>query len=224
MMAWERLRAVFHRAQLESELDEEIRSHLTHAIEDYLGQGLPLEEARRLARVKFGSVEASRDAHRDARGPVWIERPLHDLRFALRALRREPMFTATAIVMLALAAALNLTAFRVMNSVLFRGLRLVKDNDRVLYIGERLPGAGCCVSYFDFDHWRRESHAIQEMAFMAPSPITVAEGEGDARNMWAYPWTPNIFHVLGVSPLLGRGFEPADALPGAPPVVIAGYD
>ena len=223
MRVWDRLRAAFRRKQLESELDEEMRSHLALATEDYLRQGKTPEEARRLARVKFGSVEASKDAHRDARGSVWLQGLFHDFRFAMRALRRDPMFAATAILMLTLAVALNVMAFRVMNSVLFRGPRLVKDNDRVLYLSETVKDAGCCVSYFDFDHWRRGSHAFQELAFMAPRQITLAEGDADGRDLWTDAWTPNVFHLLGVSPILGRDFEPADARPGAPPVVIADY-
>src|SRR4051812_30657273 len=99
MRAWERLRAVLRREQLESEVDEEMRLHIDLATEDYLRRGLTTDEARRLARVKFGSVEASKDALRDARGSVWLRGLFHDSRFALRALRWEPMFTVTAILM-----------------------------------------------------------------------------------------------------------------------------
>ena len=158
------------------------------------------------------------------RGAVARLEPLaYDTRLALRALSRAPGFCAATVLTLSLAIALNATAFRVLDTVLLRGQPLVKDSGRVLYIDEQSPNAGCCVSYFDFAHWRREAHAFQEMAFMAPRSISLAEGNGDGRTVWADAWTVNVFRLTGVSPILGRAFEAADAVPGAPPVVIASY-
>src|SRR5581483_2333937 len=97
----------------------------------------------RLARINFGAIEASKDAHRDARGFVWLDALIYDLRFAARALRRERLFTAAAILMLALAVGLNVTAFRVMDTAVFRGYPLVQQNHRLLYIDEQYPTAGC---------------------------------------------------------------------------------
>ncbi len=161
--------------------------------------------------------------HRASRGLAWLEGIRCDLRLALRSLSREPSFGITVALVLALSIALNATAFRVLDAMLLRGYALVKDNDRLLYITEQSPSAGCCVSYFDFEHWRREAHAFQALAFMAPRSITLAEGDGDARTIWAFAWTANVFRLAGVVPALGRDFEPADTVPGAPPVVIANY-
>lgn len=223
MMWWKRFRALFLHEALDREFDEEARSHLDLAAEDYMRGGMKEAEARRLARLNFGAIQASKDAHRDARGVAWLDGLIYDLRFSLRSLRRDRGFAVAAVIMLALAIGLNQTAFRVMDATLIRGYRMVKDNPRVLYITEQLPGAGCCVSYFDFEHWRDEARAFQEMAFMAPRSISLAEGDADARTMWASAYTPGIFHLLGVAPLLGRQFEPADTVPGSPPVVIASY-
>jgi putative ABC transport system permease protein len=146
-----------------------------------------------------------------------------DLRQGVRVLRGAPGFAAATVLMLSLATALNATAFRVLDTVLLRGYPLVHDNDRLLSIDERSPRAGCCVSYFDFEHWRREAHAFQDMAFMAPRSIRLAEGDEDGRTQWAAAWTANIFQVLGVAPVLGRDFAPTDTAPGATSVLIASY-
>ncbi|HEX5230356.1 MAG TPA: ABC transporter permease [Bryobacteraceae bacterium] len=220
---WERFRSLFCRTQLDADLDEEIRSHIALSTEDYLERGLARDEARRQALLKFGAIESSKDAHRDARGIVWLDGLWCDLRFALRSLRRDRVFAIAAIVMLSLAMGLNQTAFRVMDATLLHGYRMVRDNDRVLYITEKLPGAGCCVSYFDFEHWRDQAHAFQELAFMAPRSITLAQGDGDARTMWASAYSSGIFHLFGVAPILGRVFERPDTVPGSPPVVIVSY-
>src|SRR5690348_9301624 len=132
-----RLRALFLRKQLDRELDEEIRSHFEFATEDYVRRGLPPAEARRRARMKFGATEASKDAHRDARGIASLDALLYDLRFALRALQRERFFIGTAILMLALAIGLNITAFRVLDTMVLRSYPVVKENRRLLYFNER---------------------------------------------------------------------------------------
>ena len=86
--AWARLLSIFKTAGLDREFDDEARSHLALAAEDYVQRGVPLAEAQRLARVKFGAIAASKDAHRDSRGLPWLEGLFYDLRFALRGLRR----------------------------------------------------------------------------------------------------------------------------------------
>lgn len=141
----------------------------------------------------------------------------------LSLLRRAPGFAVATVVMLALSMALNATAFRVLDARLLRGYALVHDNASLLSIDERSPREGCCVSYFDFDHWRRESHAFQELAFMAPRSISLAEGDEDGRTLWTTSWTANIFRLLGAAPMLGRDFAPADTVPGAAPVMMASY-
>lgn len=220
MRTWHRLQALFRRGPLDRELDEEIRSHIELATEDFIQRGLMPAEALRQARVKFGAIEASKDVHRDARGIAWLDGLVYDLRFAFRALLRERLFTATAILMLALALGLNVTAFRVLDTTVLRGYPLVKQNHRLLYVDERYPTPGCCVSYFDFEQWRNQAHSFQGMAFLGRKSITLGLGDGESRDLWVYPITSNTFGLLGVRPALGRDFQPADEAPGGPPIVI----
>lgn len=219
----ERLLALLRRRQLDRELDEEIRSHIELAADDYIRRGVSPSEARRLAHVNFGAIEAAKDAHRDARGAAWLGGLLLDLRFARRALRREPLFAAAAILMLALSVGLNVTAFRLMDTAVFKGYPLVKQNRRLLYVDERYPAAGCCVSYFDFEQWRKQAHSFQDMAFLGRKSISLREGDGATRDLWVYPITANTFGLLGVRPALGRDFQPADEVAGGSPVVIVSY-
>jgi putative ABC transport system permease protein len=220
MIAWARIRAVFRRRQLESELDEEMRSHIEFATEDYLRQGMTGDDARRLARVKFGSVEASKDAHRDARGLPLLDGLAYDLRFAVRSLVRDRRFSVTAIIMLALAIGLNAAVFGVVNTMLFRGFALVKHNSRLLYIQERYTLKGCCLLEADFDVWRRQSKSFENLALVGSRSITLRDGVVPARDLIATTLTTNSFALLGVLPILGRDFAPADEVAGAPPVVI----
>src|SRR5262249_6880571 len=113
MRTWRRLFSLFRRDHLDHDLDNEIRSHVELATEDYLRRGYPPPEARRQALLKFGAVEAAKDAHRDSRGLAWLEGLFYDLRHAVRALARDRGFTLTSIVMLALAISLNVAVFAV---------------------------------------------------------------------------------------------------------------
>jgi putative ABC transport system permease protein len=218
-----RLLSLFLKRDLDREFDAEARSHIAFAIEDYVQRGIPLAEAQRLARVSFGSIEASKDAHRDSRGLPWLEGIFYDLRFALRGLKRDRAFTLAAIAMLALAIGLNVTVFTVMNTMLFRGFPLVKKNDRLVYIQERFPSGRCCLSYPDFEDWLAQAHAFEGMAFVGGARITFSVGEGRPVDTSATTVSANAFGLLGVTPLVGRDFAAADEAAGAPPVVILNH-
>ncbi len=154
----------------------------------------------------------------------WPEGLLYDLRFALRGLRRDRAFTLAAIAMLALAIGLNVTVFTVMNTMLFRGFPLATRNNRLVYLQEHTPNGACCISYPDFEDWRSQAHSFEGMAFVADRNISFSDGVGRPVDMATTPVSTNAFRLLGVAPILGRDFVPADELPGALPVAILNYD
>src|SRR5690348_8823101 len=121
-----RLYGFFRSRSLDCDFDQELEQHLAMSIEDKIRRGLTPEEARRTARVELGGVTQLREAGRMARGLPWLEGIAHDLRFAMRGLRRDKAFSVTAIVTLVLAIGLNVTAFIVMDAMLFRGYPMVR--------------------------------------------------------------------------------------------------
>jgi hypothetical protein len=216
--------SAFRRESLDREFDEEAQLHLDLAVDDFVRRGTSEAEARRLARMRFGAVDAAKDAHRASRGLAWLDGLFFDLRSALRSLRRDRAFTLTAVTILALAIGLNVTVFAVMNTMLFRGFPLVKHNDRLVYLQERFPAPGsCCLSYVDFEDWRAHARSFQGMAFIRGTRVTLSEDRERAVEERAFTLSVNTFGLLGARPLLGRDFMPADDEPGAPPVVILNY-
>ena len=220
---WSRLVAIFRRDDLDSDFDLEAQSHIDLATEDYVKSGMPFAEAQRLARIKFGSIAASKDVQRDARGLSWLDGLLFDLRLSLRGLGRDRAFTLAAVTMLTLAVGLNVTVFTVMDAMLFRGLPLVKQNDRLVYLQERFPSGLCCISYLDFAEWRDQAQTFEGMAFVGERQISLRDGDGRPMDTLAFTVSANTFALLGVPPKLGRDFAPTDGTPGAAPVAILNY-
>jgi putative ABC transport system permease protein len=153
---------------------------------------------------------------------------LFDLRLAIRGLLRDRAFSLTAIATLAVSLALNVTVFTVMDAMLFRGLPLAKQSDRLLYLAMRKPtDLACCpgpILFADFEAWRTQSRAFEGLAFgRNGEPITFREGAGRAIDMTVSRRSANTFGLLGVQPILGRDFMASDEAPGAPPVVILSH-
>lgn len=173
---------------------------------------------------KSGSIAGSNAAQRDSRPLTsWFEGLFYDLRFALRALRRDRSFALAAIAMLALAIGLNATVFTVMDAMLFRGHPLVRRSDRVLFLQEHGPSHTCCISYADFEDWRAAVQTFEGLALVGGRAVTFRDGGGRPLDMRTTTVSVNTFGLLGVPPMLGRDFAPSDALPGAAPVLILNY-
>ncbi len=109
MRLWARVRmlgrSVFGRGRAEAELADEMRDHLEQEIESNVRAGMPRREAMAAARRLTGSIELYKDECRDARGTLFIENCVRDVRYGVQMLRRTPLFTVAAIVTLALVLA-----------------------------------------------------------------------------------------------------------------------
>ena len=105
---------------MDRELDAEVASHIEMATEENLRAGMPAEEARRRALVRFGGVEQARQVHRETRGLPGLDRLMQDLRYTFRTLGRDRGFTTVAVLILALGIGANVVVFSVVNTLLLR--------------------------------------------------------------------------------------------------------
>jgi hypothetical protein len=209
-----RLRAIFRRNAVESELNEELRFHFNHEVEKYIGGGATREEALRRARLAFGGHEQVKEDCRDARGTGFVETSLQDLRYALRQLAGSPGFAVVIILTLALSIGANSAIFSVISSVLIKSLpyphpekivRLFLTNS----VYPRFP-----LNHFDFRDYRARSKSFDSMAIFTRGDMQLSGGSAEPVRLYGFHITSGYFRVLGQHPQLGREFDRNAELPG----------
>ncbi len=222
---WSRLRswarATFRRSRMESGMDAELSFHIEAYAEDLVRRGISREEATRRARVEFGGIERAKEECREARGVTFLESLAQDLRYGLRMLRKNPGFTAVAVVTLALGIGANTAIFSVVYAVLLKPLPYVNPG-QLLTVFEAQPQEGVAAtawSYPNFAELRQQNSVFSEMAGVQSHQLTLtARGEPSVVNTSVA--TPELFQVFGEKPIAGRVFFPDDGKRGAPPVAI----
>ena len=219
---WRNLR---HRGQFESDIDDEMRFHLEARVDDLIRGGLLPEEARRRARIEFGSTEGYQVQVRETRRITWFEDFVSDLRFGLRAMRNAPGFTAVAILTLTLGIAANTTIFGWIRSVLLNPLPGASEPERVLALESVAPGGDWVpTSYLDYRDTRDYTKLFE--SFSVSYPMTVAVGdERTVEQLRAELVSGSFFHLLGVRPEAGRFFDASenDDTQNAHPVVVISH-
>ncbi len=217
------LRHVRRRSRLREEVDEELAFHLGMRAQELQRNGLSQSEAWSEALRRFGDVERTRTVCResDQRRERRMERREYvrefaqDLMHGLRQLRSRPGFAFVAVLTLAAGIGANAAIFGAADHVLLRPLPY-DGIDRVVTLSERNleTGGPREVSPGNFLAWRERSDAFESMALAEPYGFDLT-GDGPPQPVQAWAVTEGFADVLGVKPVVGRGFLPEDHVPNA---------
>jgi putative ABC transport system permease protein len=216
-----RLRALFERRAMESELDEELRYHLDRQSEKLQRAGIPAAESMRQARIALGGPEQVREQCRDARGTRWLEDLSKDVRYGFRILASSPAFAGIAVLSLALGIGANTAIFSVADTILLRPMPY-QDPSKLVMIWDTFPERSDwhnVVGPADYLRWQRESSAFEAIAAIN-ADVSNLTGVDDPQEIRGQMVTANLLPLLGVSPALGRGFTEEEARSKAKVVVL----
>jgi putative ABC transport system permease protein len=215
---WQRITGLFRRERRDADLAAELEAHLQFHIEDNLRAGMSPQEARRQALIKLGGLDQVKESYRDRRGLPWLDSFLQDIRFALRLLRKNPAFTATAVLTLALGIGANTTVFSAANGLFLDPLPYA-DSSRLVNIRRSQVGWGLYPDEIDDI---RHCPAFDRVEVIGGDFRMVLGGTLPARREVTHV-PDDFFPTLGVKPLLGRTFLPQDEQPGNERVAILSY-
>jgi predicted permease len=216
-----RFRAQASSETIDREFQRELDTHLELATQENIRRGMSPEEAARAARIRLGGSTQLKETNRELRGLPFIETALQDLRFAFRMLRKNPGFSAIAVLTLALGIGANTAIFSVVYAVLLKPLPYA-DSEQLFTVFQQDIKNPKNVNGFSFPNLhdlREQSEIFSDLSGVQAHQLTVT-GNGEAFNVDTSVVTPDLFNTFRVQPILGRTFVPDDGKLGAPPVVV----
>ncbi|HEV2419458.1 MAG TPA: ABC transporter permease [Terriglobia bacterium] len=235
---------LFRRKRVEREMEDELRSHLQIRADDLERRGLSRAEAERQARIEFGGYQRYKEECREALGTRLAAELVADLRYGLRQLRRNPGFTAVAVLTLALGIGANTAIFGLLDAVMLRSLPVRNPSQLVVFRwkARRGPGyhgysgfgdctvsnagpnpSGCSFSYPFFTEIRSKARAFSGVtAFAGPAQLDVS-GNGAPSIARGEIVSGDYFSTLGIGAAVGRTIGPGDDSPRASPVIVLDY-
>ncbi|MGH9383615.1 MAG: ABC transporter permease [Vicinamibacterales bacterium] len=219
---WHCLRAP---AQIDADMNDEMRFHIEMDAQRRMKQGLDAEEARRQAAVAFGGVEKYRGVSRDVLGFTWARGLSVDLKLGLRMLAKCPGLTIVAVFALSLAIGAGAGYLEFVNDLL-HGQLPFDQGDRIVGIQnwDQQTGDPENRSTADFVAWRGTLSSFEDLAAYRTLDRNLITDDGRAEPVRGVEISAAAFRIARVPPLIGRPLVPEDERPGAPPVVVLGHD
>ena len=227
-----RLRALAASRALDADFDDEVDAHLTLLTDEFIRRGLPPDEARRAAIVRFGGSMQIKEDRRDHRALPFVETTMQDVRYGLRALRRNPVFSLVAIVTLAVGIGAGTAVFSIARGVLLRPLPY-GDPDALVRIFETNPlknWARNIAAPANYADWKARNTVFTDVAAYeqfnangSGGQDVFLTGRGEPQALESLGVTGNLFRVLGAAPLMGRTFTDAETFEGQARVAILSY-
>ena len=212
------LRNIIRRRAVERNLEEEVSSYTELLTRAKMKEGMTELEARRAALMEVGA-EQVKEQVRDARMGHFLETRWKDLHYALRTLRKAPVFSLTVASVLALGIGSTALMFTIVNSVLLKGPPF-PEADRLFMLWQDLPQEKrVSFSTREFAVWQKQTEVFDNIAAFTGTGFTIT-GRGEPELAIGQRVTPSLFETLRVNPALGRAFLESEGKEGQDRVVI----
>jgi predicted permease len=226
-MSW--LRQLFSRRRLYKDLSEEIQEHLEEKVEELVAGGMSRKDAVAAARRAFGNVTLTEEDSRN----VWrwpsVEDHLADIRYSLRSLRHNPLFTAVALLTIAIGIGANTAVFSVVNTVLLKPLNY-PNAEQLVSLHQIAPGApgladfesGLHLSPSLYFTYAEHNRSFQSLGVWDTGTASVT-GVGEPEQVRTVEVSDGVLQALDVPPAVGRWLSEADQVPRGPQRVMLSY-
>ncbi|HEY4838597.1 MAG TPA: ABC transporter permease [Candidatus Acidoferrales bacterium] len=217
-----RIRSLFKSRAADNDLDEELQFHLDQKTGEFVAKGLSEKEARYAALREFRGVEQSKENCRDARKVNLLLDFAQDLRYGARMLRKNPAFSAIAILTLALGIGANAAIFSVVNAVLLRPLPYPSPERIVFISGAPLIKFSISAGELKLGWagWADNTRSFDHLAAYETGDLNIAVAGADPERVPAAEVSQHFFEVLGIAPIAGRYFLPEEEIPNHPNVAV----
>jgi predicted permease len=232
MLSFHRLRTLWRnlrdRERIERDLDDEVRTAFDLLVDEHVSAGASLADARRAATLQLGHPESIKTHVRTIRAGAWWDAFVQDVRYGTRLLSRDPLFTLTAALSLAICIGANTTVFTIANRLLFRGADGVRDPDRLVDIAPTESDGRFSepvLPYRAYTELRERTTTLEDVyGYQLDVGAMSLRGPDGAERIFTTYVTANYFSVLDVHPAIGRLVDRSDSdRPGAAPLAVLSY-
>src|ERR1700722_19008909 len=226
-MKW--LRQLFSRRRISQDLSEEIQAHLDEKTEELMADGMSREDAWQAARQQFGNIGLIEEKSRNVWAWPSVDDLLFDIRYGLRALLHSPVFTAVALLTIAIGIAANAAVFSVVNSVLLKPLNYPKSEELVA-LHQVAPGAegladfenGLLLSPSMYFTYADHNQTFQSLGVWITGAANVT-GMAEPEQVRTVAVSDGVLQTFSVPPAVGRWFSQIDQEPNGPGRVMLSY-
>lgn len=220
-----RIANLFHRSQVDREIEAELKSHIEMRTEDNVAAGMSSRQARRDALVRFGNPRMMRERTAESDAALNLESVWADMRHGLRQLRSAPAFSLTSILILSIGIGASTAIFSAVKPILLDPLPYPNANRIMMLWESGADGAPNDAAFATFHGLAERSRTLDSVAVMKPwQPAIVASDEtglqGTPERLEGQRVSAAFFRTLGISPMLGRDFHPSEDRLRGPDVAI----
>jgi putative ABC transport system permease protein len=221
---WQWLRSIARRRTLEDGLDEEMRFHLDRHTEKLVRSGISPAEARRQAVLRFGGVDATKENARNEIRPALLDDSVRDLRHGLRVMWRAPGFTIAALLTLAIGIGATSAIFSIVRTVMLQPLPY-RDPERLVAVWETNRGGTIrnVIAPANFVEWRERARTLEHFGMVGPATLAIII-DGQPEDISGLAFSSELFHTLGVQPVLGRAYTTEEDLGGKDGVIVLSHE